>query len=101
MPKKVSYTLSNQAAEDLSEIARYTVRQFGVDQAKKYGQELESSFGQLATFPLMGKSAEALFPSLRRFEFRSHAVFYLPRADDLYIVRVLHISMDADLHLRK
>lgn len=98
MPKKRSYTLSTAAAADLAEIADYTVQQFGAQQAQKYGQELEFGFKQLGLFPLMGKSAEALHPGLRRFELRSHAIFYLPRAHDVYIVRVLHISMDADLH---
>lgn len=97
MPKKRSYTLSDKAADDLAEIARYTVQQFGPKQAKQYGLELAAGFEQLAAFPLMGKSAEAFYPELRRFEFRSHAVFYLPISGGVHIVRVLHISMDAEL----
>lgn len=99
MPSKPSYLLSTAAADDLETIARYTVKQFGSEQAKQYGAELELGFAQLAEFPLMGKSAENLHPGLRRFELRLHAVFYLPRKSDIYIVRVLHVAMDASAQL--
>ncbi len=35
------YKLSQVAEEDIYQIARYTIRQFGVNQAKKYHNELK------------------------------------------------------------
>ena len=38
------YKLSQVAEEDIYQIARYTIRQFGVNQAKKYHNELKKTF---------------------------------------------------------
>lgn len=66
------FRLSTRAAADLGSIARYTIETFGVEQAR----------------------AERLRPGLRRFEHRSHAVFYMQNEDGILIVRILHARMD-------
>lgn len=86
---------SRRAAEDLAEIARFTIRTFGPEQARRYRDDLQSCLESLAGNPRAGRSAEALAPELRRFEFRSHIVFYRPEGFGILVVRILHATMDA------
>ena len=91
--------LSPRAETDLAEIADYTIETFGVEQARRYRNELEVRFRSLAENPQLGRSVERLGPGLRRFEQRSHVVFYKKHEGGVLIVRVLHARMDAARHL--
>lgn len=93
------YRLSGRAAADVAGIARYTIERFGIAQARRYRDGLDSCFATLAGNALLGRSAEALAPDLRRFEHESHVIFYKPIETGVLIVRVLHESMDAPSHL--
>jgi toxin ParE1/3/4 len=46
-----------------------------------------------------GRKEDELAPGLRRFEYQSHIVFYVPKDKGVRIVRVLHQSMDVKRHL--
>ena len=94
------FRLSTRAAADLGGIARYTIETFGVEQARRYRDELEACFRNLVENPRLGRSAERLRPGLRRFEHRSHAVFYMQNEDGILIVRILHARMDASRGVR-
>ena len=91
--------LSSRAEIDLAGIADYTIETFGVEQARRYRDELETCFLNLAENPGLGRSAQRLAPGLRRFEYRSHVVFYIEDEGGVLIVRVLHVKMDASRHL--
>ena len=93
------YSLSPKAAADLDGIYEYTILNFGLEQAQEYLLGLHERFQTLAQNPMHGRSADQLAPKLRRFEYQSHVVFYLPKHDGVRIVRVLHESMDAPRHL--
>ena len=89
------FRLSTRAAADLGGIARHTIETFGVEQAHRYRDDLEACFRTLAENPRLGSSAERLRPGLRRFEHRSHTVFYMQDEEEILIVRILHARMDA------
>jgi toxin ParE1/3/4 len=93
------YRLTSRAEADLEKIANYTIEQFGIEQARRYRDGLENCFQSLAENPKLGRSAEQLAPNLRRFEHRSHIIFYVPQDNGVLIIRVLHESMDAPRHL--
>lgn len=93
------YRLSTRAVADLARIADYTIEQFGIEQARRYRNELETCFATIAGNALLGRSVEALAPNLRRFEHESHVIFYKSLGSGVLIVRVLHESMDAPSHL--
>ena len=95
----VDYRLSSRAASDLAEIADYTIETFGIEQARRYRDELESCFQTLADNPMIGRSADDLSANLRRYEHRSHIVFYRPIEQGILVVRVLHQRMDHPRHL--
>lgn len=92
--------LSTRAAADLGGIARNTIEIFGVEQARRYRDDLEACFRTLAENPRLGRSAERLRPGLRRFEHRSHAVFYMQNEDGILIVRILHVRMEPSRGVR-
>ena len=93
-----NYRLSRRAATDLEEIADYTIKRFGIKQARVYRDSLKSCFRHLANNPDMGRKAEQLAPGLRRFEHQAHIVFYKVDGGELYVVRVLHSRMDVRRH---
>lgn len=94
------YRLSKSAENDLAEIADYTIATFGIEQSRRYRDGLNTCFQNLADNPKLGRSASLdLAPELRRYEYQSHVVFYMPELRDILIVRVLHKSMDAPRHL--
>lgn len=93
------YSLSSKATADISRIYEYTILNFGVKQAREYLTGLHERFETLAENPMQGRSASELSPDLRRLEYESHVVFYLPKAKGIRIVRVLHQSMDMTRHL--
>ena len=93
------YRLTSRAEADLAGIADYTIEAFGIEQARRYRDDLEACFRTLAGNPRLGRSAEALASGLRRFEQRAHAVFYAEDEDGILIVRILHARMDAPRHL--
>ena len=87
------YRLSRRAAADLEAIADYTIEQFGIAQARHYRDSLRLCFARLSENPRMGRRAEQLLPGLRRFEHRSHVVFYTRSKNEIFIVRILHARM--------
>ncbi|MEH6717181.1 type II toxin-antitoxin system RelE/ParE family toxin [Parasphingorhabdus flavimaris] len=91
--------LSRRAASDLAEIADYTIAEFGIDQARRYRDQLQACFRSLLANPQLGRSAEAVAPGLRRIRQQAHVVFYRVEREGLLIVRVLHHSMDFERHL--
>ena len=93
------YRLTRRAEADLAGIADYTIETFGIEQARRYRDQLEGCFETLSRNPCLGRSAERLAPSLRRFEHRSHTVFYAEDDSEVLIVRILHAGMDPLRHL--
>ena len=94
------YSLSAKAADDLDGIYEYTILNFGIEQAQAYLSGLQERFQILSEAPRLGRSAEKLAPKLRRYEYQSHVIFYVPEGKGVHIVRILHESMDVARHLQ-
>ena len=93
-----AYSLSSKATIDLAGIYEYSIITFGLAQARKYLSGLHDCFQMLAENPLYGREATELATNLRRLEYQSHVVFYIPEEQGILIVRVLHQSMDASAY---
>lgn len=93
------FHLTNLAVTDLSDIADFTIQNFGIEQARNYRDGLKNCFETLAENPQLGRSADGLAPNLRRYEHQAHVVFYLPEDSGILIVRILHQRMDYKRHL--
>ena len=90
------YKLSELAEEDIYQIARYTIQQFGVIQAKKYHDDLKRTFELLARAPWIGRECSWVCNGMRRLEFKKHSIYYLPKNNTLFIARLIRHSMDVD-----
>ena len=86
---------------DIDDIHVYTIANFGLAQARDYLSGLHERFASLVAQPMLGRGADRLAPNLRRYEYRSHVVFYVPEDGGVTVVRVLHRSMDAPRHFRE
>lgn len=95
------YRLSTEAECDLDKILRYTVWQWGIDQAERYMLEFEKVFFRLAD----GCEARAFSescPELKVIRCQHHYVFYLHEKPELpLVIAVLHERMDMLSRLRK
>jgi toxin ParE1/3/4 len=88
------YVLSNAADADLDGIYTYSFETFGEVQADAYFLGLRDCLQQLAETPHLGRLAKLVRPDLYRHEDEGHIVFYLIESDCIFIVRILHRSMD-------
>lgn len=88
--------LKRPAAEnDLDDIWWY-IAQDSPDNADRFLDRLEESFSALANFPKMGMSRDDIQADLRSQPVGKYLIFYLPLADGIEIVRVLHGSRDVE-----
>jgi toxin ParE1/3/4 len=85
---------SKAAKSDRREITAYTVRRFGVDQARQLRQSFQSTITALARTPMMGHRREELDPPGRSFRYvtvmKSFIIVYEPADDGIRVVRLLH-----------
>lgn len=95
----MEFRLSNQAAQDIKEIYKYSVGQFGELQAQRYDDSLWACFDLLAANPRAGRERLAFMKPLRSHQHQKHVIFYCIREDYILIVRVLHERMDPERHL--
>ena len=86
------YRLSMEAERDVDEMYRRGFWLFGELQADKFYNQLFDTLELLACFPLSGRTAEDIYPELRRCEFNPYVIFYLPRHYGVYVLRLLKQS---------
>jgi len=70
-----NYRLTSRADSDLAEVADYTIGNFGIEQARRYRDALETCFETIADNPKLGREADKLASKLRRHQHKSHVVF--------------------------
>lgn len=94
-----AYRLSKECEIDISEIYEYGIEKFGLNQAQDYLIGLHDLFKTLTENSDTGRDASEFYPSLKRFVYKSHMVFYLQSESEIFIVRTLSQSMDYERHL--
>jgi toxin ParE1/3/4 len=88
------------ARQDLVDIFRHYAREAGLTTAHRFHQQAEDTFQQLARMPGMGARYECEHPTLAELRFfpisrfKKYLVFYLPMADGIAVLRVLHGARD-------
>lgn len=88
-----------KARNDLKNIWLYSYEKFGVDQADKYFDELESGMETIRGNPLIGVSCDYIRAGYRQFKVNEHYIFYRISKQTIHVVRVLHDTMQARNHL--
>lgn len=90
------YTLSEKATEDLEGILDYSYLNFGVKVMQEYYDSLENCLNILSNNPELGLATDYLSVDYYRFNHRSHTIFYKKSELEIFIIRLLHKSMDVD-----
>ena len=93
------FRLSLKAESDIRNIARYTIERFGVEQSRTYRDSMIACFQSLAENLGIGRKADKIRDGYRRFNHRSHVIFYKSHERDILIIRVLHNRMSSPRHL--
>ena len=91
---------SHETDEDILEIFEHSRAAWGLARARTYVGNIRSSFRRLREYPQLGVDRSDLHPEIRCIAVREHRIFYVVRADHIYIVRVLHVREDAESELR-
>lgn len=90
-----AYSLTAEAEADMRSIIRYTRKQWGAAQVRRYIVKLEQGIASLATGQGSFKDMSELYPALRMARCEHHYVFCLPRESaPALIVAIFHERMD-------
>jgi toxin ParE1/3/4 len=93
------FVLAPRARRDLRDILKYTERQWGREQRRRYSSQLRAAFAQLAQFPGLGKPRPGFGPEARAYPVEQHLVIYQPSDAEVLILRILHVRRDLDAEL--
>ncbi len=99
MPTFRRLRVSGLARADLVRIGDYTRREWGTAQRRKYLGQIRYAFRALRDTPGIGAARDDIGAGLRAHPVQRHVIFYRETGSELVIVRVLHASMDPELHL--
>lgn len=88
------YKFSAKAKKDLFAITQYTTEQFGLQQSDEYLQALKETLEKIAMFPKMGRLRNEIGVNIFSFVSRSHTIFYQPKQNFIFIIRILNNRMD-------
>jgi toxin ParE1/3/4 len=89
---------SARSLVDIVDIA--AVDTWGEQQSRRCVGELRRRIDSLAERPELGPVARSKIEGLRRLRAGRHVIYYLPRAQQVVIVRVLHEKQDLPAHLK-
>lgn len=96
---------SKAARVDRREITAYTVKRFGIDQARRLRQTFQAKIATLASAPMTGHRHEELDPPGRSFRYapvmKSFIIVYEPADDGIRVVRLLHGARNLARELAK
>jgi toxin ParE1/3/4 len=84
-----TYSLTNEADNDLVNIFNYGIEHFGVELALQFYHDLNTTFDQIAAAPEHYQRCDELLPSYRRTVFKSYSIFFIVRDEFVEISRVL------------
>jgi len=93
-----TYRLTATADAEIDAIAEYSILNFGLETARDYITGLHDRFGLLADHPSWGNDYGHISPGLRRYEYRSHSIYYQPQGGGILILRVLGDKQDPARH---
>lgn len=91
----VPYELTVPAQDDLKEIARYTLTQWGQEQSLHYARLLEKRFLEIAARTAYSRTFSKRYPQILVNRCEHHYIFYIhPEDKPPRIIAVLHERMD-------
>ena len=98
-PVEMKQVLYSPLAEaDLEDIWLYTAQRWSTEQAVAYTTDLINAVDQLARGDRTGRPV-SIAEGMQKCLSGRHVIFFRRSEDDLVVVRILHQSMDVELHL--
>ena len=88
--------LSARARSDLRSVALYGEAHWGTARSSAYQAEITSLLASLAQFPELGRRTHLFSGDARVISVGRHLIYYQHDPDELRIIRVLHMRVDAD-----
>lgn len=89
------YELTSSAEDDLKDIARYTLKQWGKKQSLQYARLLERRFIEIADKSCFSRPFSDSYPQIQVTRCEHHYIFYIhPEGKRPCIIAVLHERMD-------
>lgn len=96
-----NYVLTRKAIQDLAEIWQYTCDTWSEKQADKYYELITGAFTTLTKDPDLGKSYDEIFIGLLGIRVGQHILFYQKaKANQIQIIRILHVRMDLNRNIK-
>ncbi len=84
-----NYALTERAEDDLLSVFLDGIELFGLNQARRYKDELDRCFQLMASHPQMGRPAPLIGEGVRRHEHKSHIILYEEKAGGILILAVV------------
>ena len=98
-PNNYELIITDPARDDLGAISVYTFTKWGGEQTIKYTEELYKTISSIANNPDTGKSRYGVPNVIKGRKSGRHVVFYRSIGQTIFIMRILHESMDHGRHL--
>ena len=96
------YELTPSAEDDLKEIARYTLKQWGKQQSLHYASLLEACFLEISNKRVVSRQFTERYPQIRVTRCEHHFIFYIHNEGKRpCITAILHERMDMLAKLKK
>ncbi len=94
--EKPEYSLivAPYAQADIDDILQYTISEWSQSQAKKYQNILSKGFSSLRNNPSLGHSRPDIPPQYKAYQAGQHIIIFRVAKSTIYVVRVLHGSMN-------
>ncbi|KEQ17094.1 type II toxin-antitoxin system RelE/ParE family toxin [Endozoicomonas numazuensis] len=93
------FDLTQKAKADLKEVAKLTMNRWGREQRNIYLKQFDDTFCLLSERPEIGKSCAEIRNGYLKFPQGSHVIFFRKTTQNrIEIVRILHKSMDVEIH---
>ena len=89
-----SFRVTPRAQEDLKEIGRYTLSQWGKKQRDRYLRNLDNRFSWLADNVHLGKQRPDIKQGYYCYLQGSHLIFYIVNKTGIDIIGIPHKAMD-------
>ncbi len=97
-PNSYELIITDPAREDLEAIAVYSFIKWGEEQTTRYTEELYKTITNIANNPETGKSRYGVPKVIKGSKSGRHVVFYRIAGQTIFIIRILHESMDHGRH---
>lgn len=86
--------ISRRAAQDIEAVENYALENWGKNTAARYLDAIDAALKRLQNFPGLLRSIPKVSEHFDFYRVREHFLVCVRRGDDLYVLTVVHTSMD-------